>query len=198
MKINALGTTKSVLKYMLLAGAITVAATNPRFGSILAREMIKSYRRRNKFKESEPRLSKKDKQKYRNTFYYLKNNELLDIEYRGGQMYFSLTEEGKKKARKYKIDDLKIEKPKQWDKKWRILIFDIESRHRAKREALRGKIKQLGLYQLQKSVWVSPYEFEKEMKLLRDFFGLELGQMKVITASQIEDDGPIRKFFGLK
>jgi len=33
---------------------------------------------------------------------------------------------------------------------------------------------------------------------LRDFFGLEKGDMKVITAVEIEDDQPVRDFFGLK
>jgi len=79
-----------------------------------------------------------------------------------------------------------------------VLIFDVEENYRIKREALRGKIKELGLYQLQKSVWVCPYEFKKEMSILRDFFGLEKGDMKVITAVEIEDDQPVRDFFGLK
>ena len=51
---------------------------------------------------------------------------MIDIEYRGHQMYFSLTEEGEKRAKKYKINELKIEKPKKWDKIWRVLIFDIK------------------------------------------------------------------------
>jgi len=112
-------------------------------------------------------------------------------------MYFSLSAEGKKKASKYKIDELKIKKSQKWDRKWHVLIFDIEDKHKIKREALRGKLKQLGLYQLQKSVWVCPYEFKKEMQLLRDFFGLESKEMKVINAFEIEDDTSLRKFFNL-
>ncbi len=137
----------------------------------------------------------KNKKKFENKFYYLKRNGFIDIEYRGNQMYISLTDKGKKKAGKFKIDRLKIEAAKNWDKKWRVLIFDIEDKHKIKREALRGKIKELGLYQLQKSVWVCPYEFKKEMALLRDFFGLESNEMKVITASEIENDQEIRDFF---
>ena len=86
----------------------------------------------------------------------------------------------------------------RWDKKWRILIFDIKEKNKIKREALRGKIKQLGLYPLQKSVWVCPYKFFKEMDMLRRFFGLQKDEMKTITASEIEDDKNIRSFFGLK
>lgn len=136
--------------------------------------------------------------KIQNKFYYLKKRGLVNVEYRGNQIYISLTDEGKKRAGKYKIDDLKIKTAENWDKKWRVLIFDVEENYRIKREALRGKIKELGLYQLQKSVWVCPYEFKKEMSILRDFFGLEKGDMKVITAVEIEDDQPVRDFFGLK
>jgi CRISPR/Cas system-associated endoribonuclease Cas2 len=136
--------------------------------------------------------------KIQNKFYYLKKRGLVNVEYRGNQIYISLTDEGKRRAGKYKIDDLKIKTAENWDKKWRVLIFDVEENYRIKREALRGKIKELGLYQLQKSVWVCPYEFKKEMSILRDFFGLEKGDMKVITAVEIEDDQPVRDFFGLK
>ena len=82
-------------------------------------------------------------------------------------------------------------------KKWRVLIFDIKDKQKMKREALRGKIKELGLYQLQKSVWVCPYDFIREVDIMRSFFGLSQSEMKVITAFQIEDDWIIRRFFGL-
>ncbi len=91
------------------------------------------------------------------------------MDYRGKQLYITLTPEGRKEVGKYQIDDLEIKKPLRWDKKWRILIFDIKEKNKIKREALRGKIKQLGLYPLQKSVWVCPYKFYKEMDMLRRF-----------------------------
>jgi DNA-binding transcriptional regulator PaaX len=130
-------------------------------------------------------------------FYYLKKKGLIDINYRGKQMYISLTEEGQKRAGKYKIDGMKIKKPKKWDKKWRVLIFDIKDKQKIKREALRGKIKELDMLQLQKSVWVYPYDFTKEMKLLRKFFGLTETEMNLIEASKIEDENRIREYFGL-
>jgi len=185
---------KSILEGLVVAGEITVTAMTPR---LTLYEALFRYERRRIQRENRA-VEKGEAKKINNAFYYLKRKKLINIEYRGNQMYFSLTEEGEKKAGKYKINDLKIKAAKKWDKKWRVLIFDIEDKHRAKREALRGKIKELGLYQLQKSVWVCPYEFKKEMKLLRDFFGLETKEMKVIAASEIEDDQPIRDFFGLK
>src|SRR3989344_7251353 len=47
---------------------------------------------------------------------------------------------------------------REWDKKWRILIFDIKETNRTTRNYLRAKIKELGFGYLQKSVWISPYD----------------------------------------
>jgi CRISPR/Cas system-associated endoribonuclease Cas2 len=186
---------KKILEGLMTAGEIVLLAMEPRVNLTMS-DALSRYDKY-KSKQAKERATEEEERKFRNAFYYLKKNRLINVEYRGNQMYFSLTESGKKKAGKYKINDLKIKAAKKWDKKWRVLIFDIEDRHRTKREALRGKIKELGLYQLQKSVWVCPYEFKKEMKILRDFFGLNTKEMKVIAASEIEDDKPIRQFFNL-
>jgi hypothetical protein len=198
MAKNISFSTKSILKAFEILGGLALIAMPPGSRTI-GRSQARAMRYiEKKMLENEIGVqSAKDRKKFKNKFYYLKKNGLINIEYRGKQIYVSLTEEGQKKAGKYKINELKIKAAKNWDKKWRILIFDIEDKHKGKREALRGKIKELGLYQLQKSVWVCPYEFKKEMVLLREFFGLENDQMKVITASEIEDDEPIRNFFGV-
>lgn len=178
-----------ILKGILASGGIVIAATSPYF---LSRALPKI------FKYAKYELKKRKKlDNFKRSFYYLKSQDMIRIEDRGGQIHISLTEEGKKKAGKYQIDDLRIKKAKKWDGKWRVLIFDIKEQHKIKREALRGKIKELGLYQLQESVWVCPYEFQKEMDVLRKFFVLNQDDMKVITASEIENDGKIKKFFGI-
>jgi len=112
-------------------------------------------------------------------------------------MYISLSKEGKKLAGKYQIDDLVIPKPKKWDGRWRILIFDIPDKYKIKREALRGKLKELGLFQLQKSVWICPYNFQNEVEVLRDFFSLSRDEMQIVLAYAIENDGEARNFFKL-
>ena len=182
--------TKTVLKGILLAGGITVASTSPYFVSRVLPKIIKYARYNKKKKEIE-------KKKFYNAFYKLKQQGLIKMNYHGKQIHISLTKEGQKRVGKYKIDGLKIKKPLRWDKKWRILIFDINEKSKIKREALRGKLKDLGLYQLQKSVWVCPYDFFKEIDLLRRFFGMKDDEMKIITASAIENDEKIRTFFNL-
>ncbi|UMX47640.1 MAG: hypothetical protein L7H18_04315 [Candidatus Nealsonbacteria bacterium DGGOD1a] len=182
-------TVKAILQNLAETGEFLLFAMQPRPISAFRRDVC-SYSNRKLFGHD-----KDSGKKFYNAFYYLKKRGLVKVVYRGNQMYIYLTDEGKKKAGKYKINDLKIKTAKKWDRKWRILIFDIANKQGTKREALRGKIKELGLYQLQKSVWVCPYEFAKEMQLLRDFFGLESQEMKIITAIQIEDDAPLRRHF---
>ncbi|MDO8529498.1 MAG: hypothetical protein Q7S18_02415 [bacterium] len=181
---------KSILKGILIGGAIAVSTNNPRFFKYVLPKIIKylSYA----IKDS------KSKKEVYDVFSRLKNQGLIKYEYIGKQIHISLTEEGKKKAGKYQIDELEIEKPRKWDKKWRVLIFDIADKHKIKRESLRGKLKELGLYQLQKSVWIFPYNFYKEIEMLRDFFGLNNSEMKIIDAHKIEDDADARLHFGIK
>lgn len=185
---------RKILNGILWSGMFVVACGSPNFAGKILPQIAKQINRNTKKRKKENWPVKK----FSNAFYYLKRKGLLDIQTRKGQIYIFLTREGKRLAGKYQINDLKIEKPKKWDKLWRILIFDIKENGRVKRDALRGKIKQLGLYQLQKSVWVCPYSFHKEMSLLRDFFGLGKDEMKIITAYEIEDDKAIKKYFKLK
>ncbi len=178
---------KNIFRGMLLVGSIAVAATSPYFVSRVLPKIVKyaGYKIKNI----------KYKKRFYNTFYRLKKEDLIQFENKNGQIYISLTKEGRKKAGKYQIDDLEIKKPSKWDEKWRILIFDIKDKQKLKREALRGKIKQLGLFQLQKSVWVYPYDFEKEIELLRSFFGFSSSEMQFIVASKIENDRELKNHF---
>ena len=100
---------KTIIKVIFITGGIAVASTSPYFFSRIIPKLIKYGFYKIK--------SKKDKKKIYDTFRRLNNEGLIKIDNRGGQIYISLTKEGKKKAGKYQIDDLEIKKPKKWDGK---------------------------------------------------------------------------------
>jgi phenylacetic acid degradation operon negative regulatory protein len=50
-----------------------------------------------------------------------------------------------------------------WDKKWRMVIFDIPEVTRRDRDFLRSQLQWLGFLELQKSVWIFPYEIKSEL-----------------------------------
>ena len=86
--------------------------------------------------------------------------------------------------------------PLRWDKKWRIVIFDVWERRRDVRDRLRGLLESNGFVKIQNSVWVYPYPCEELFAFLRADLRLGLG-MLYIVAEEIENDQRLRKHFGL-
>jgi hypothetical protein len=87
-----------------------------------------------------------------------------------GTIKLVLTEAGKKKALEFNIDEIKIKIPLQWDGKWRVVFFDIPEKRRRARDALRSKLKELGFYEMQKSVFIFPFECRDEIDFIVEFF----------------------------
>jgi DNA-binding transcriptional regulator PaaX len=154
---------KTILKGLLLAGVIVIAAQSPIFISRIIQGMKKDGLNLGK--------GRKERKQFSNTFNRLKRQGLIVFETKGKQTYIRLSPEGKKQAGAQQIDELLIDTSPTWDGKWRILIFDIPEQTRIKREALRGKLKELGFVLLQKSVWVHAYPCRDELALLKNFFG---------------------------
>lgn len=197
MSINKTGriiksVSKVIIYSLLLSGAIIITGSSPGLPRAVWK-LLKYSLRKLKYKK----LQKLKEEQWKNSFKYLKGNGLIEVRYVGKQIHISLTEEGKKIAKKCKIDELEIKKPKKWDNKWRILIFDINERERIKREALRGKIKELGLFKLQKSIWIHPYDFSFEVEELKKFFRFREGELMLITAEKVENEHFLRNRFKL-
>ena len=180
--------TKTILTGLLVAGTIAVAASSPYFARRLPRALYSTLKKK-KLLSDEP-------EKFDSAFYYMRHEGYIDIRSEGNQIYVYLTKEGEKRAGKYRINHLRIEKPKKWDGLWRVVVFDVPDLTRIKREALRGKLKELGFRIVQKSVWAHPYPCREEINLLRDFFGLTVSQLSMIEG-KIDDDKFFRHAFGL-
>lgn len=175
---------KDILICLATAGLFYVAAGSPYFVINLWR----NYRR----------LRRYPKRKFYTAFYRLRKRGCLQVEKRNHQLYLSLTEKGKYLAGRFQIDSLKIKKPKKWDKKWRLVIFDISQLKKIFRELLRSKLKELGFYPLQKSVWIHPFSCQDEIEFLKEFFGLTEREVRLIVAEEIGEDNWLRKIFKLK
>ncbi|MFC1756901.1 hypothetical protein ACFLZC_01975, partial [Patescibacteria group bacterium] len=71
------------------------------------------------------------------------------------------------------LDEMILLKPKKWDGKWRLVIFDIPETKRCARDALRQKLEQLEFYQCQKSTWIHPFPCIEEIEFLKNFFNIK-------------------------
>jgi len=86
----------------------------------------------------------------------LKKNNYLKTKKIKNKTYYKLTPKGKKTVLSLILAN-KI-KSKKWNGKWYILIFDIPESKRGYRDNLRKTLLNIGFYQMQKSVWIFPYD----------------------------------------
>ncbi|KKQ78050.1 MAG: CRISPR-associated endonuclease Cas2 [Candidatus Zambryskibacteria bacterium RIFCSPLOWO2_01_FULL_39_39] len=113
-----------------------------------------------------------------------------------GEKYAKLTPEGKKSLLKFEFEGLAKQKPKKWDGKYRVVIFDIKENLRFSRDDLRYMLLKFGFVRLQNSVWVYPYPCEGAINLLKTY--LEIGDDVIyMTVELIENDDWLRKYFKL-
>ncbi len=184
--------TKDILLTLALAGVIAVAATSPYFLINVARAIIKykKYNKNKNYKVSDYNLSK--------SLAGLNKNKIIILKNEKGKFTIELTEKGKKIVKEILFDDMKIEKPKRWDKKWKIVVFDIPERKLGKqqRNLFRAKLQTIGFYQMQKSVWVCPYPCEKEIRFICEIYEIN-PHVNIITAEEIYNDIALIKHFKL-
>ena len=122
---------------------------------------------------------------------------LLEFEQTGRGKFLRITPIGEKVLRKLELHNFKLKKPKRWDKKYRLVIFDIREAKKRVREQIRITLQQIGFYRLQNSVWVYPYDCEEVITLLKADY--EIGsEVLYIIAEEIENDYKLREFFELE
>lgn len=141
-----------------------------------------------------------DKKQMKRAVDNLKRRKLIEIiSEKDGRIRANLTNKGAKRVKEFTFDNLAIRKPPKWDRKWRVVIFDIPT-HPKKlnyaRAALREKIKELGFYKLQKSVWIHPYPCEDEILLIGEIFEVT-SCLEILTVEKLLHEAKIKNFFNL-
>jgi hypothetical protein len=120
----------------------------------------------------------------------------------GSEPVFEITQLGKtmlSSAKKYQIRKVVRARSviQSWDKKWRMVTFDIPESMRRERDALRYLLQRHSYFQLQKNVWVFPFENDELSEFI--FERPELRDM--IVRSVVSDttaDVTLRKHFKLE
>jgi len=175
---------KITLECIKAAGVLSIALVAPKCLKIL-NELDKDYRR-------------KQNPKYlvNRSFYRLLDQGLIKLEQTSEGKFVRLTAAGEKTLEQIEKYNYKIKKPKKWDGKWRIILFDIKEKRRGIRDLLRKTLNNLGFVRLQHSAWVYPYDCEDLIILLKADFKMGKEILYVI-ADKIENDAWLRDDFGL-
>ena len=116
----------------------------------------------------------------------------------GGRHYARITPAGKRILEfEEQKTALQLTRKKKWDKRWRVVIFDIPEIRRKTRDQLRKTMREAGFYHLQDSVWLYPYDCEDFITLLKA--DLKIGNAVLyLIVEQIENDKHLKSHFDLK
>lgn len=182
MKVIKNDIAEKILSLLTVAGMLSIAIVAPNIIGVFGKGIYCKY--------------KFDRKKYKRSFYYLKRKKYITMLKDEDYDILKLTKAGEVHAFRYFVDNLSIKKPKIWDGLWWIVIFDIPDIARLGRDALRDKLKDLGFYKLQESVFVYPYDCQKEIELLKEVYQIKL-YVKVIVAKSIDNQKDLIKHFDL-
>lgn len=116
------------------------------------------------------------------------------LAYENGKL--RLAKKGEEQLRRLRLLDYKLKKPKRWDGKWRVLIFDIPEDRKTLRDKVRNTFEMLGFKRLQDSVWIYPYDCEDLIALMKADFRVGKDLLYLVVES-LEYDRPLREHFKL-
>lgn len=174
--------TKEILKLLAAGAVIGLSVFIPVAPMVLAPFFVKSKKYKGyRLRQS---LHRMDKQKY------------VEIVEKEGQTVVRITDRGRMKALSYKINEIRVEKPERWDGKWRVVVFDVPESERRLRDIFRVRLKQMGFYNLQESVWVHPYPCIDQIEFLRQIYRVKIN-VRYILAESIDDTDDLIRFFHL-
>ncbi len=129
---------------------------------------------------------------------YLKSRGFIRRFSEGKESFLEITEKGKKHLLSSDLRHISVKRPTKWDKKWRLVIFDIPEKNKVLRNLIRSKLYQVGFVQVQKSVFVYPFECTHEINLICDNYGGR-EYIKFLIADIIEGEEEIlNKFLNVK
>ncbi|MDO8593567.1 MAG: hypothetical protein Q7R59_01550 [bacterium] len=127
----------------------------------------------------------------------LKYKGEIEFEERDGKKLVRLTEKGQ---RILDLDREKLKltgsKPKKWDHRYRLIMFDIPEKRVKVRKLLAFEMSEIGFLRIQDSVWAYPYDCEEFMALLKA--DLRIGKdVLYAVVEEIDNDKWIRQHFNL-
>ncbi len=177
-----------ILKLALMgSGILLISTISPLSGALLVKGLMKDYFRNKRFR----------KEVFLQDLKRLQNRDLIDyIALPDGKIKITLTKEGKKKILAYDLDKIVLKK-NIWDGVWRLVIFDIPDNQKKAREALRQKIREMGFYSLQKSVFITPYECENEIDFICGVFDINRNDVLILEVNKFEGAEKLRHHFKL-
>lgn len=140
---------------------------------------------------------KNDRKRIYEAIRRLNQKRLVELIEKGDGLYIKITDSGKQLVKNFDYDNLQLPRLKKWDKKWRLIIFDIPNEKRKERQVFSKKLKEIGFYPLQESVFIYPYECRDEVDFICEFLLISRHVNYCLVESLDKREGDLRKIFDL-
>lgn len=173
---------QAMLTAVVLGGVVVVAATIPNAARLL--KYFPGYKKGAKFNyQAKSALGR------------LVAKGLITFVEKDGKRLARITEKGEL-ILQMETEKQAMTKKRKWDRRWRVVIFDIPERRKNIRDRLRLFMSEYGFARLQDSVWIYPYDCEDLITLAKANFCIGADVLYMIV-ERLERDKYLREHFGL-
>jgi len=131
---------------------------------------------------------------YNTAIYRLRRQGYLKLALKNGQKFLEITKHGQIRTLIFKATR---QRQVKWDGKWRLVTFDIPEDFRNERNKLRKLLRTAGFFKLQASVFISPYQLNREAISYLKETGL-VDYIRILRVDEIDYDKDLKKHFNLK
>ncbi|MFZ2500462.1 MAG: CRISPR-associated endonuclease Cas2 [Minisyncoccia bacterium] len=173
---------QAMLAAVAIGGVVLIAATIPNAAQLL--KYFSGYKKGARFNY-----------KTKTVLGRLAEKGLVSFVEENGKRYARITEKGENMLQMENERVASTEKRK-WDRRWRVVIFDIPEKRKSVRVRLRRFMEEYGFARLQDSVWIYPHDCEDLVALMKANFRVGADVLYMIV-ERLENDGHLREHFSL-
>lgn len=193
-KNSLLPTVKDVLMILGVTSFVTASLIFPVLP--MAAKPLLDYQRKKQKEKKFKEWEQFNQARLRTLLKRLYKQKTVDFQEVDGQTVITLTNQGHKKVLSYRLAEIMINKPKKWDGKWRVIIYDIKKEKKILRDIFRRFLQKMQFLQLQKSVYLTPYPCDKEIEYLREYYGLG-EEVLYLIVQKLENEDIYKHYFAI-
>lgn len=143
-----------------------------------------------------PGANRSGRQRVKRTLLRLHDNGYVRYDKNNLETKAVLTADGDVYMNEELLFDLSFDKPKKWNGKWFVVMFDIKNKPEKVRKLFTIKLKEIGFEMYQDSVYVFPYKCGALIRDITKILGLRK-YVKTMVVSKIDDEGELKTLFNL-
>lgn len=187
----------TVKEILVLLGVGTFLAASIALPALpmAAKPLVDAYKKHQQQKEFKE-WNRFNQTRLRQTLKRLQQQKIVEIIDENGEACIKLTDRGRTKFLRYKLEELTINRQPKWDGKWRLIIYDIKKEKRLLSEIFRNFLKKMECLKLQKSVYLTPFPCEEQIEFIRQYYGLGK-EVTYIIAQKLENEQVYKDYFGI-